>query len=212
MTMQASGQAATFDDVQEFTPVFDDGTYILTVVRIEATDGQFGAGLKWVFTMVNKATGEPVYAPNSSELYEFFQFSSTKVTPRTKVYPWLVAFLGRPLQIGESGAALVQAVLGRSAEAMIGVEAGDMGGRQKILTIKSVGVGATRTARQAATPQAPIYTAQGDPIEPAGIDDDEEELLAKLEAARARKGAANRSKAGVSDATYNEIFKDDLPL
>lgn len=210
MTMQATGQAPAFDDVQEFTPIFDDGTYILTVARIEATEGQFGAGLKWVFTMVNKATGEPVYAPNSSELYEFFQYSSTKVTPRTKVYPWLVAFLGRPLQIGESGAALVSAVLGRSAEAMIGVEAGDMGGRQKILTIKAVGGKTARTAAQVTPPAAPKYTAQGDLMEPD--EDDEDALLARLEAARARKGAANRAKAGVSDETYNAIFKDELPL
>lgn len=215
MTMQS--EEATFDDVTEFTPVFDDGTYILTVVRIEATDGQYGPGLKWIFHMTNQATGQQVKAPGGGALtasgypepYEWFQFSSKKVTPKTKVYPWIAAFLGRPPSIGESGSGLVRAVKGTSAVAMVGVPANDPGGRQKILTIKPVTAAAPPTPRPAPSPTpTPQYTAQGEPI---AEDDEEATLLAQLEETRKRKAAANQAKAGVTEESYQALFGNQVP-
>lgn len=204
MTQQTDAATGYFDDVTEFVPAFEDGEYILTVVRIEPSDGgKFEPGLKWVFGMVSRVTGERVLAPNSNEPYELFQFSSKKLTPRTKIFPWITAFLGRQPAIGESGVELVRLVLGKSAMAYVGVAADDPGGRQRILTIKPV---LTATAPRAVQAPAP-------PPEPAPVEeDDEEALLARLEAARAKKGAANREKAGVSEEAYRAIFENQIPV
>jgi hypothetical protein len=153
-------------------------------------------------------TGTVVPAIDSSGgTYEWHQYASTKMTPRVKHFPWVTALLGRTPAVGESGAELARACIGKSMLAYCARPAGEPGARQKILICKPVVSGV-----HAQAPASPKYTAQGEPIGAADDDDDETELLAKLEAARARKGAANRVKAGVSDATYNELFVEDLPL
>lgn len=192
-----------FDDVAEFTPVFEDGTYVLTLVRIEPTEGQFGAGFKWVFNMVSHPDGERVLAPNTTdEDYEMFAFSSRKLTPRTKAYPWLAALLGRALEIGESGAALARAALGKSMVSYVGIPTDGKSDRQQILTAKPV-------PSKAAAPPRAVAAA----VPAASSEDDEEAaILAQLEAARARKGAANREKANVSEAEYRAIFGEQLPV
>ena len=192
-----------FDDVAEFTPVFEDGTYVLTLVRIEPTEGQFGAGFKWVWNMVSHPDGERVMAPNTTdEAYEMFAFSSRKLTPRTKAYPWLAALLNRQLEIGESGAALAQAALGKSMLSYVGIPTDGKSDRQQILTAKPIAAKAT-APRAVAAPAAPLESADDE--------EDEDALMAKLEAARARRGAANREKAGVSDEEYRAIFADQIP-
>ncbi len=210
MSMQAEN--GYFDDVSEYSDAFEDGEYVLTLVRVESAEGgQYGPSLRWIWTMKSASTGAVVPGLDSSgDLYEWHQYSSTRMTPRVKHYPWVVALLGRAPAIGESGVALVKAVLGKSMFAYCARPDGDPSGRQKILKCRPVAIsGVDRSAGS-----APAYTAQGDPI---GADDDEDEdaLMARLEAARARKGAANRAKAGVSDATYKELFPDnieELPL
>lgn len=210
MTQQTEAAPGYFDDVTEYTDAFEDGEYVVTLVRVEnAEGGQYGPSLRWIWTMRSAATGEVVPAMDSSGTpHEWHQYSSTKMTPRVKHFPWVVALLGRAPDIGEKGVALVRAILGKSMLAYCARPAGEPGARQKILSCKPVASGVPRPAPAAAA--TPKYTTQGEPI--ATDDEDEDELLAKLEAARARKGAANRTKAGVSDATYEALFVEELPL
>lgn len=198
--MAQQNEAPAFDDVSEYAPAFDNGEYDLTVVRIEnAEGGKYGPSLRWIWNMRKVATGEIVLAPDSSgEAYEWHQYSSRRLTPRTKHYAWIRALLGRAPEIGESGVALLQAVLGKSMRSYCAPDPAEPGGRQRIMTADPI----------PARSQPPAAMSAPAPVE----EDDEEALLARLEAARARKGAANRENVGVTDEAYRAIFKDDIPV
>ncbi len=202
MTQQTG--PAYFDDVTEYVDAFDDGEYVVTLVRVETAEaGKYGPSLRWIWNLKNLATGEVVPAADSSGgNYVWHQDAGTKMTPRVKHYPWVSALLGRAPEIGESGVALVKACLGKSMVAYCGRPAGcEPGTRQKILTCKPVPAAGAPRAVQAPAPA----------IAPPAEEDDEEALLARLAAARAKKGAENREKAGVTDEAYRAIFDNQVP-
>lgn len=208
---------ATFDDVAEFTPAFPNGNYILTIVRMENTEGQYGPGLKWVMTVVNATTGEQIMTPNGGaltasgrpEAYEWFQFSSKTLTPRSKPYPWVRAFLNRPIVVGESGAKIIRELQGKSAAAYIAPDPREIGGRQKILSIEPLA--------QAAS--APKYAATGEPLPPSAPSSTPAvpaDLMAELEELRKLKAAQNQATVaaaigGVSEESYKALFGDQVP-
>lgn len=147
---------ATFDDVRADSSPLEDGRYLLKVIRLEAAEeGQFGPSIRWVFNVADAAT-KVVMRDNIGDPYEFHQYSSTKLTPRSKAYPWIQAFLGRDVHVGESGAEIARSLVGTKAVAMIGPK--DPGGRPVILSIKALPSGATSTPEPVAA--APT---QGEP-------------------------------------------------
>lgn len=146
--MTMTGEAATFEDVRPGGSPIEDGRYILKVVRLEAADeGQFGPSIKWVFNMADAAT-KAIMRDQDGSAYEWFQFSSTKLSTGTKGYSWACAFLNREIQVGESGSAIAHDLVGQKAIAMVGPNAKTM--RTCILSIKPMG------APAAAAPQSPL--------------------------------------------------------
>jgi hypothetical protein len=143
--------SATFDDVRADSSPLEDGRYLLKVVRLEAAEeGQFGPSIRWVFNVADAAS-KAVMRDSIGDPYEFHQYSSTKLTPRSKAYPWIQAFLGRDIQVGESGAEIARSLVGTKAVAMIGPK--DPGGRPVILSIKAFSSGSSPTTpAQAAAP------------------------------------------------------------
>lgn len=126
--------AATFDDVRADSSPLEDGRYLLKVVRLEAAEeGQFGPSIRWVFNVADAAT-KALMRDSIGDPYEFHQYSSTKLTPKSKAYPWIQAFLGRDITVGESGAEIARSLVNTKAIAMIGPK--DPGGRPVILSIK----------------------------------------------------------------------------
>lgn len=138
--MTMTNEPAVFDDVRPGGSPIEDGRYILKIVRLEPADeGQYGPSIKWVFNMADAAS-KAIMRDAQGEAYEWFQFSSTKLTTGTKGYTWACAFLGRDVQVGESGAQIARDLLGQKAIAMVGPNVKTM--RTCILSIKPFVAGA----------------------------------------------------------------------
>lgn len=143
--MTMTTEQAAFQDVRADASPLEDGRYLLKVVRLEPSDdGQFGPSIRWVFNVADPAT-KAIIRDSQGEFYEWHQYSSTKLTPRSKAYPWIVALLGREVQVGESGGAIARELIGKRAVAMVGPK--EAGGRAVILSIKPF------TSAPAATPE-----------------------------------------------------------
>jgi hypothetical protein len=120
----------SFSDPQAVVGFLDDGKYVAKLIGFEETPPsaahpEWGAGMKWRFYLATYPTANApstvVKRPDSDEVYEFWQFSGSKLTPRTKAWAWIEALLGRPIVEGQdSGEALAAAVLGKKAVVMIG--------------------------------------------------------------------------------------------
>jgi hypothetical protein len=92
---------AKFDEVRDIDAPLEEGTYILTVVDIaDGEANQFGDSLKWIFHVANPASPEEPILGTDGKPYEYWQFSSPKMTPRAKARRWVEALLGRPLDAG----------------------------------------------------------------------------------------------------------------
>jgi hypothetical protein len=75
--------------------------YIAVCLDIEdAPDKGFGAGVKWVFQLIDPNTNQPV---KNSKGYDFtlWQWTSTKMGPKARARPIIEALLGRSLENGE---------------------------------------------------------------------------------------------------------------
>lgn len=124
-----------FDTPATYTAI-EDGTYVLQLKALEDTpDNGFGPGNKWIFHLWEKQTREAVTNEDGTA-YEFYQFSSSKMTPRAKARGWFEALIGRPIQDGEDPDAIVSAAIGKYAEALIASEIEDGKLRTKIVTMK----------------------------------------------------------------------------
>lgn len=118
-----------FDDAKEFTSFVDDGFYYAQCVNIEdGEEGQFGPSIRWVFHLKSQDTGEMVLIPegdNAGQIYEFYAFTSTKMTPKAKARKWSEVLLGREIEVGESGSAIANECIGKSA--LVLIEANEAG-------------------------------------------------------------------------------------
>jgi hypothetical protein len=142
-----TNEAAVFDDVRPGGSPIEDGRYILKVVKLEAADGQYGPSIKWIMNMADAAT-KAIFRDSQGEPYEWFQFSDRKLSTGTKGHMWASAFLGREIQVGESGAQIARDLIGTKAIAMVGPNPKTM--RTSILSIKPF------TAGAAAAPPPPV--------------------------------------------------------
>ena len=79
----------------------EPGRYIAKCVAIEdAPDKGFGAGVKWVFKLIDPGSGITIQSRNGGD-YELWQFTSTKLGPKSKARPIIEALQGKPLANGE---------------------------------------------------------------------------------------------------------------
>lgn len=136
--MAIDTEAGVFDDVREGAGCpLGDQRYILKIVRLEATEGEFGPSIKWVFNCADASLNPPALVRDATgEAYEFFQFSAKKMNVGTKPHKWACAFLGREVGAGESGASLARELLGKKASCLIGPN--QKSGKQCILSARSI--------------------------------------------------------------------------
>ena len=110
----------------------EDGKYIVKVARLEQTPAsqahpEWGAGIKWYFHVADAATpGQPKYGPEG-DLFELWQFTSAKLTPRARARGWVEALLNRQLTPQDTGEAISREVVGKKAVIMIGPKRRDDG-------------------------------------------------------------------------------------
>src|SRR5690349_6373849 len=121
-----------FDTPGSYTSV-EDGAYVLRLMKLEDTaDNGYGPGNKWVWHVYYEASRELI-KDEDGEPYEFFQFSSAKMGPKSKAGKWFTALLGRDLEKGEDPQAIVNAAMGKYMKALIGNVEEDGITRTKIL-------------------------------------------------------------------------------
>lgn len=154
---------APLKDANDFEAL-ERGSYLLQLQRIEDADpGQFGPRLKWVFLVWKKDTREQVM--DGDQPYEFWQFTSEKMTPRATARSYVEALLGRTVQPGESGGALAAECVGKAAEAYI---APNENGYTGIVDIYPLGT--VKTAAAAPAPAAaPVAAAAPAPAASAPV-------------------------------------------
>jgi hypothetical protein len=130
------------------------------VVRIEPQDPseqhpEWGPRLKWVFYLADYSNpSAPMYGQDG-EPYEFWQTTSTKLSPKSTARPWVEALLARQLGANESGAEIAAALPGKKAVVMIGPNAE---GYTRILSIQPM----KAPAAKAATAPAAVATLEED--------------------------------------------------
>ena len=145
-----------FERPREDSSPLEPDRYILKLVRLEELPPSeqhpdWGPSIKWVFHCARFASGEVIYT-DDGQLYEFFQMTSPKLTPKSRARPWVETFLGRALTADDEPEAIATALVGTKAVAMIGPD-NDAGGRTRILAIypykepaKGAGKGAGKSA------------------------------------------------------------------
>lgn len=95
------------------------GRYIVKCVAIEdAPDKGFGPGVKWVFKLIDPQGGFTIQSNKGGD-YELWQFTSTKMSPRSKARPIIEALLGRPLDVERREVPDARLLVGRSMMAVV---------------------------------------------------------------------------------------------
>ncbi len=117
--------------------MLDEGRYILTVLRLEPTEhAEWGLGIKWVFSVAPAATPEAVKYDDQGNVYEFWQSTSRKMSPRAKARKWSEVLLGRKLEEGQKPSP--RDLIGRKMNAMIVHEPGADGGLRARVSSESL--------------------------------------------------------------------------
>jgi hypothetical protein len=95
------------------------GRYIVKCVDIQdAPDKGYGPGVKWVFQLIDPPTGLVVQSREGTD-YEMWQFTSTKMSPRSNARPIIEAVLGRPLDTANREVPDSRLLIGRSMIAVV---------------------------------------------------------------------------------------------
>lgn len=96
-----------FEAASEGKSFFDPGVYIATLVDIRKAEGgnpEFGESRQWVFNLA-PYPGDPedvIVQTDGETAAELWQFSSVKMTPKSKARNWVEAFLGHPMKDGDN--------------------------------------------------------------------------------------------------------------
>ena len=97
----------------------EPGKYIAKCVSIEdAPDKGFGPGVKWVFQLIDPASGTPIQSQYGGD-YELWQFTSVKMGPKSKARPIIEALLGRPLDVANREVPDPRVLVGRSMVTLV---------------------------------------------------------------------------------------------
>jgi hypothetical protein len=153
-----------FETPADSSPIVEPGRYLVKLFKLEPTSHpQYGAGVKWVFVIATP-DGKPLYDKHNAPL-ELWQTTSLRLTPNSKARPWVEALLDRPLTNGEDPAAIAQAIVGKKAYALIGL---NDKGYSTVLQLNAYrdGQGAAAANGAAATPSAAAPPAPGVSDEP----------------------------------------------
>ena len=101
-------------------PSIEPGTYTVTVLRIEDMEpGQYGERMRWVLSLADE-DGEPV-TWDSGDVFEWFQQTGTTLGPKSTARKWADALMGRDLREGDDGDDVADALIGKSARALIDI-------------------------------------------------------------------------------------------
>lgn len=96
----------------------EPGKYILTLLDLtDAPAKQFGPGLKWTYKMVDPESGVTIQSRDGGD-YELWQFTSVKLSPKSRARPFVESLLGRPLDTANREQPDVRQLIGRS---MLGI-------------------------------------------------------------------------------------------
>ena len=110
----------------------EPGRYVVKCVAIEnAPDKGFGPGVKWVFHLIDPASGVTTQSVQGGD-YELWQFTSVKMGPKARARPIIEALLGRPLELREVPDP--RHLVGRSMLAMVIHEKRDDGSDKATVT------------------------------------------------------------------------------
>lgn len=112
------------DPIDQDSSVIEDGKYICKVVKLEGTPAsaahpEWGPGIKWTLHLADFATQKRIDG-SDGEPYDYWLYTSAKLTPRSPGRPYVEALLGRPLTPTDRGAALAEELIGKKAVVMIG--------------------------------------------------------------------------------------------
>ena len=101
-------------------PTIEPGTYTVTVLRIEDMEpGQYGERMRWVLALTDE-DGVPV-AWDNGDPYEWWQQTGTTLGPKSTARKWADALMGRDLRDGDDGDDVADALIGKSARALIDI-------------------------------------------------------------------------------------------
>jgi hypothetical protein len=124
---------APASDQAEFTPP-EPGRYIATCTDIkDAPPKAFGAGVQWSFTLTDPQTGVTLQNADGEDL-DFWQFTSTKMSPKSRARPLVEALLGRTLDVANREVPDVRLLIGRSMLTILIHEPGEDGTPRARLT------------------------------------------------------------------------------
>ena len=161
------------NDPEVGTPFVEAGPCVLKLIALEDGDpGAYGDTIKWIFTV---AVAGEVLLDDDGDPHEFWQWSSTKMSPRAKAPKWLGALLGRKIVFDEDEdgwqptTELVEEAIGKTANGMIVEEVGDSG--ETFTKLPEDGMTAIK-AKKRARPKA-----KKEEEEPEEADGDDEEDL-----------------------------------
>ncbi len=109
-------------------PRLEPGQYVLTVTSIEPAEGgnqAFGPSVKWTFAVADVATPDDLKADDNGGDYEFWAFTSIKMSPQARARQWTEALVGRQLADGEK--IDPSSLIGKRMQALVIHEEGDNG-------------------------------------------------------------------------------------
>jgi hypothetical protein len=121
-----------FNDPTDTVGGLEDGKYIAKIVGLDETPPspqhpEWGAGIKWRMHVADAATPTSPKFDQDGQPFEFWQFTSAKLTPRARARGWVEAFLNRQLTPEDKGAALAEELVGKKAIIMVGPKRRDDG-------------------------------------------------------------------------------------
>lgn len=96
-----------FETVSAGKSFFGPGNYLATLVKLEPAEQKneaWGPQIQWTFHLAPAEERDPeavIVMEDGETPASFWQFSSTKMTPKAKGRQWAEAFLGRALNDGE---------------------------------------------------------------------------------------------------------------
>jgi hypothetical protein len=112
----------------------EPGKYIVKCVGIEdAPDRGFGPGVKWIFHLTDPVSGVTMQS-KYGDTYSLWQFTSTKMSPRSRARMFIEALLGRPLDAAKREVPDPRDLIGRSMEAVVIHERRDDGSTKATVT------------------------------------------------------------------------------
>lgn len=114
-----------FNDVQQDKSKFDldSDKYVFKLVRLEASDHpEYGAGVRWIFHVAQRGDPPtPIFDAATGDKLELWQTTNADLSPGVKAGVWAAALLQRPIEVGESGAKIADALIGKTMLGLWGV-------------------------------------------------------------------------------------------